>query len=531
MSNNQIPSSQGHVKIRGEATKPCDLKRNPKKCTGAKRGTRVPAPECSIMLTTIQLERLRSVVGTAHLLHERQDCLLYAYDATAMMKQTPAAVVFPANGEEVAALVACANELGCALVARGSGTGLSGGSVPLENSVVVCLQRLNRILEIDAENLMALVEPGVITAHLHEHVEARGLFYPPDPGSMKICTLGGNVAENAGGLRGLKYGVTRDYVMGLEVVLPTGETMWTGGKCCKDVAGYDLRQILIGSEGTLGIFTKLLLKLVPKPAAKSTLLASFPTMQHAAATVAAIIAAPVIPATLEFLDQTTLRCVEEYAHIGLPTDAGAILLMESDGHPVVAREEADLMARLAEANQGHVRRAASPAEALELSSARRMAFPALARLRPTTVLEDVSVPRSRLVDMVSRVEQIAREEQLLIGTFGHAGDGNLHPTILLDERDAQEVARMHRAFEKIVLSALELGGCLTGEHGVGLLKRDFLERFLPAPNLATMRCFRESLDPRSVMNPGKMFSPRPRREGQLPTTAEQCGAIMDGLRP
>lgn len=482
------------------------------------------------MPSSSQLERLRSIVGASHVLTDLEDRLSYSYDGTAMMKSTPGAVVIPASGEEVAQVIALANEEGMPVVTRGSGTGLSGGSVPLDNAIVMSTLRMNRILEIDEENLTATVEPGVITANLHQAVEALGLFYPPDPGSMRVCTLGGNVAENAGGLRGLKYGVTRDYVMGLEVVLPNGETMWTGGKCPKDVAGYDLRQILVGSEGTLGVFTKILVKLVPKPAAKKTLLAVFPSMESAAATVAAVIAAKIIPATMEFLDQTTIACVEGYVKIGLPTDAGAILLMESDGHPAVAQEQGETMHKLALANGAtQVQVARDEAEALRLSSARRMAFPALARMRPTTVLEDVSVPRSRLVEMVSRVRQIAERENLLIGTFGHAGDGNLHPTILMDERDSAEVERMHRGFEAIVEAALELGGTLTGEHGVGLLKRDFMERYFSQAAVDMMRNFRRSMDPNGILNPGKMFHPSPRREGELPRSHEHAAKVLEGL--
>lgn len=484
------------------------------------------------MPTDAQLEHLRSLVGPQGVLTDLAERLSYSYDATAMMKSPPGAVVIPSTAEQVAEVIAFANAEGFPIVTRGSGTGLSGGSVPLENAVVLSTLKLNRILEIDEENLTATVEPGVITASLHQAVEALGLFYPPDPGSMKVCTLGGNVAENAGGLRGLKYGVTRDYVMGLEVVLPNGETMWTGGKCPKDVAGYDLRQILVGSEGTLGVFTKILVKLVPKPQAKKTLLSVFPSMETAAATVAAVIAAKIIPATLEFLDQTTLRCVEEFAAIGLPTDAGAILLMESDGHPAAAQEQAETMLRLAKTNGAtQVQMAADEEEALRLASARRMAFPALARMRPTTVLEDVSVPRSRLVEMVSRVREIAQKENLMIGTFGHAGDGNLHPTILMDERDPDEVARMHRGFDAIVEAALDLGGALTGEHGVGLLKRDFLERYLPKAAVEMMRNFRRSMDPNGIMNPGKMFHPAPRREGELPRSREHGQKVLEGLKP
>jgi glycolate oxidase len=478
------------------------------------------------------LEKLRAIVGPSGLLTDLEDRLSYSYDATAMMRSTPGAVALPRSAEQIAEIVSLANESGMPLVTRGAGTGLSGGSLGLDEAVVVSTLRLNRVLEIDEENLTATVEPGVITANLHQAVEALGLFYPPDPGSMKVCTLGGNVAENAGGLRGLKYGVTRDYVMGLEVVLPNGETMWTGGKCPKDVAGYDLRQILVGSEGTLGIFTKILVKLVPRPALKRTLLAVFPSMEAAAATVAAVIAAKIIPATMEFLDQTTLRCVEGFARIGLPVDAGAILLMESDGHPAAASEQAETMLKLAQANgASQVQMARDEEEALRLSSARRMAFPALARVRPTTVLEDVSVPRSRLVEMVSRVRRIAERENLMIGTFGHAGDGNLHPTILLDERDPEEVRRMHRGFDAIVEAALELGGTLTGEHGVGLLKRDFLERYFPSAALDMMRKFRRSMDPKGILNPGKMFHHAPRREGELPRSAQHGERILEGLKP
>jgi glycolate oxidase len=297
------------------------------------------------------------------------------------------------------------------------------------------------------------------------------------------------------------------------------------------VAGYDLKQILVGSEGTLGIFTQVLVKLLPRPASKSTLLAVFPDMERAAATVAAVIARPIIPATLEFLDQITLRCVEDYAHIGLPVEAGAILLMESDGHPEVARWEAEQMAELARQNgASQVTLAGSPEEAARLALARRMAFPALARVRPTTVLEDVSVPRSRLVEMVQAVARVAAASGLMVGTFGHAGDGNLHPTLLLDERNPEEVKQMEWAFEQICQAAVDLGGSLTGEHGVGLLKRDFLERYTDPAALETMRRFRAVMDPRQVLNPGKLFQRSPRREGQLPLHPGQAEPILEGLQ-
>lgn len=480
------------------------------------------------MLSEAVIRQLKALVGAENVLTSEEDRWVYSYDATALLRQVPDAVVVPQSVEQMAAVVRLANEAGFGIVPRGAGTGLSGGSVPVENCVVLLTHRLGRILEIDTQNLTALVEPGVITADLHAAVEAKGLFYPPDPGSMKVCTLGGNVAENAGGLRGLKYGVTKDYVVGLEVVLPTGEVLWTGGKNAKDVAGYNLRQLFVGSEGTLGIFTKILVKLIPKPMAKRTMLAYFPRMSQAAETVSAIIAAFIIPVTLEFLDQTTIRCVEEYARMGLPTDMEAILLMETDGHPAAVEEEAAAMVAIAQRHGAvEVKMAQSAEEATQMAAARRMAFPALARMRPTTLLEDITVPRSELARVVERIRRIAQENDLLIGTFGHAGDGNLHPTLLIDERDEDEVRRMRRAFDAIVEAAIEFGGSITGEHGVGLLKKEHLPRQAGIPALEVMMRFREAMDPNHVLNPGKMFTLRPRCEGRLPTRREELEKALE----
>ena len=327
-------------------------------------------------------------------LDQHEDLLAYSYDGTPTLQQLPKAVVFVSSPEEVATVLTLAAKRGTPLVTRGSGTGLSGGSVPLEGSVVLCMARMDRILELDTDNLTMLVEPGVINNDVATRADAVGLFYPPDPGSMKVSTIGGNVSENAGGLRGLKYGVTRDYVMGLEVVLATGETFFTGNKCVKDVAGYSLKDVFIGSEGTLGVVTKILLKLIPKPAARKTLLAVYERMDEAAATVSAIIAAKIIPCTMEFLDRTTIRCIENYSKVGLPLDCDAILLLESDGHPAAVDEEATRMEQIA---REHGARSVSLArdieEATKLMTARRMAIPAMARVSPTTILEDATVPR------------------------------------------------------------------------------------------------------------------------------------------
>jgi glycolate oxidase len=391
-------------------------------------------------------------------------------------------------------------------VTRGSGTGLSGGSLPSKGCIVLCTVKMDRILEVDAANLTMLVEPGVTTINIAEAAAKAGLFYPPDPGSMKISTIGGNVAENSGGLRGLKYGVTRNYVMGLEVVLPDGEVLWTGNKCVKDVAGYSLKDLFVGSEGTLGVITKVLLRLIPKPAAKKTMVATYDQMDKAAQTVSAIIAAQIIPCTLEFLDRTTIHCVEDYAKVGLPLNCEALLLMETDGHPAVVADEAAAMERIARENGClEVRVAKDDSEATKLASARRAAFSALARVAPTTILEDVTVPRSELAHMIRFVDAVAKKYKLKVGTFGHMGDGNLHPTFLTDERNKEEMHRIEEAFKEIFDEAIRLGGTITGEHGVGLAKKSFLPKFAGAAQMRVMKELRRTLDPKGTLNPGKMF--------------------------
>jgi glycolate oxidase len=460
------------------------------------------------------LSRLRQILGPERVLDRPADRQLYAYDATPLLHQPPLAAVEPPDAAAVGKVIELANEMGFGLVPRGAGTGLSGASVPTDqHQVVLLFPKWNRILEIDEENLTAWVEPGVVTQQLHSEVEARGLFYPPDPGSMKICTIGGNVAQNSGGLRGLKYGVTGDYVMGIEGFLPTGEPFSTGGKNVKDVAGYDLRRLLVGSEGTLAVFTRVLLRLVPRPRARRTLLAIFSRQVDAAATVRGIIAARIIPATLEFLDRVTINCVEDYANIGLPRTAESLLLMETDGHPVVVEEEAAAMADIARRHGAvSVELAETDADAERLKTARRTAFSALARVKPTTILEDVTVPRSELPGMVEAVQEIASRHGVMIGTFGHAGDGNLHPTILCDERDAEEMTRVERAMDDIFEAAVSRGGTITGEHGVGIAKRPFFERHASAGSLELMRRMRGAIDPNGILNPGKVLTPTVRSE-------------------
>jgi glycolate oxidase len=463
------------------------------------------------------IKQLKKIVGSDRVLTSQEDRLTYAYDGTQLLTQAPEAIVIPQTEKEVSEIVRLANQEKFFIVPRGSGTGLSGGSIPLQNSIVLLLNHWNQILEIDEENLTAWVQPGVITGQLHQEVEKRGLFYPPDPGSMTICTIGGNVAENAGGLRGLKYGVTKNYVMGLEVVLPTGEIARFGGKNVKDVAGYNLKEVFVGSEGTLGIFTRILLKLIPKPQATKTMLALFDSIQQAARTVSDIIAAHIIPTTLEFLDQLTIRSVEDYARIGLPLNVEALLLIEVDGHPAQVNEESQKIIEICRGNNAsQVQVARDDEEALKLKTARRSAFSALARVKPTTILEDATVPRSQVAPLVVKIQEIAKKYQVMIGNFGHAGDGNLHPTGLTDERNKEEISRVEKAFEEIFKTAIEMGGTITGEHGVGLAKKEFLKEWVDPGAMKMMKTFKAMFDPNGILNPGKIFDIKPKCEGKLP---------------
>jgi glycolate oxidase len=445
-------------------------------------------------------------LGADLVLTQDEDLIPYSFDGTAALKQRPACVVFPRSTADVALCVRLAREHGVKVVTRGSGTGLSGGSVPLEGCMVLCLVKMDRILELDARNLTLRAQCGVITKEIDDAAALEGLFYPPDPGSMKISTIGGNVAENSGGLRGLKYGVTRDYVMGLTIVLADGQVVTLGNKCVKDVAGYSLKDLFIGSEGTLGIITEVLLKLLPRPASRRTILAMYDSMEAAAETVSAIIAARIIPCTLEFLDRMTLGCVEAYSKIGLPTDVEALLLMETDGHPAAVEDEAARMMDLARAHGAReVKLAADEAEGARLAAARRNAFSALARIKPTTILEDVTVPRSELATMVKFINETAARHRLMIGTFGHMGDGNLHPTFLTNERDTEEMHRVELALGEIVDKTLELGGTITGEHGVGLAKKAFLRQQFGDASYALLQTVKNALDPKGLLNPGKIF--------------------------
>ncbi|MBK7229091.1 MAG: FAD-binding protein [Ignavibacteriales bacterium] len=467
-------------------------------------------------------EKLKSIVGTKNFFDSKEDKLVYSYDGTPVYKQLPEAIVFPQDDEQISKIIKLANQEKFSIVPRGAGTGLSGGAIPTENSVVVVMTKWNKILEVDSNNLTAWVEPGVVTGLFQKEVEKLGLFYPPDPGSLTVCTIGGNVANNAGGLRGLKYGVTKNYVLGVEMILPNGELLKTGGKNMKDVAGYNLRDFIVGSEGTLGIITKVLLKLIPKPTQSITLLIFFDKLIDAGKTVADIIASHIVPSMMEFLDNTTINCVEDYTHIGLPRKSEAILLIEIDGRGSIVQEDAETIRKIAVKNNATALKGASDEnEANILKTARRSAFSALARRMPTTILEDATVPRSELPIMIEKVSKAGKMFNVTFGNFGHAGDGNLHPTCLTDERDSKELDKAHRAFDFIFNEAIKLGGTITGEHGTGLAKKHFLEQVAGPAGVDMMKKIKLAIDHNNILNPGKIFTISPKCEGSMPTKREQ----------
>ena len=452
--------------------------------------------------------KLEELLGKEKVLSSEADRLCYSYDATPLVSCLPEVVVRASTEEDVHVVLEAATREGTTVTPRGSGTGLSGGSVPVSGGIVLLTTGMNRILDVDADDLSVTVEPGVITADLHAAVESKGLFYPPDPGSMKISTIGGNVAENSGGLRAMKYGITGDYVLALDTFFVDGSKVRYGTKCMKDVAGYNLTKFLVGTEGTIGIFTRIILKLVPKPQGKKTILALYDDILDAGRTVSAIVSRKVIPSTLELMDDVTIACVEEYAKIGLPRDAAALLLIETDGHPEVVKEERAKIEEACRENGARtVRVANDAAESEELFTARRMALSALSRLKPTTILEDITVPRPAIPEMMAAIRETAGKYSLRMGTFGHAGDGNLHPTCLTDERDKEEIHRVEAAYDEIFRKAIALGGTISGEHGTGMAKSKYLPMMVGPKAVEVMARIKGVFDPQGRLNPGKIFRP------------------------
>ncbi|UOF91985.1 FAD-binding protein [Fodinisporobacter ferrooxydans] len=451
------------------------------------------------------LSELGSALAPERVLTAEADRWSYSYDASFGV-YPPECVVQPISTEEVVALVRIACKHNIPLYPRGAGSCLSGGPLPVYGGIAVDLTHLNQTLEIFADDLVAVVSPGVKTGDIQKAAERYGLFYPPDPSSSGISTIGGNIAENSGGPRGLKYGVTRDYVLGLEVVTPEGSVLRTGGRTVKNVTGYDLTRLIIGSEGTLGIVTKAVLRLLPKPQARRTMLAVFSDLVQSGRAISKVLTSGILPCAIEIIDQACLRAVEAFRPGGLPIDAEAVLLVEVDGHPAAVEEEILQVAEICrQLGSVHVEIAKDEQTRERLWFARKQISPAIARIKPTKISEDATVPRSQIPAMFARLKQIREKYAIDLVVFGHAGDGNLHPNILCDMRNQEEMQRVEQAVSEIFQAALELGGTLSGEHGIGTMKAPFLSWEVGEVGIDMMKRIKTAWDPLSIMNPGKIF--------------------------
>jgi len=449
------------------------------------------------------IKKLEKVLGDEGITTRPEDLLCYSFDAT-QEEYMPQVVAFPQNPQQVQEIMRLAWEGEIPVIPRGAGSGFTGGSLPVRGGMVVSTERLDRILEIDERNLAALVEPGVVTAKLQEAVEALGLFYPPDPASMDFSTIGGNVAENAGGPRAVKYGVTRDYVLGIEAVLPGGGMITTGRKVVKDVVGYDLTRLLVGSEGTLAFFTRILLRLLPLPPATGTLLALFSSREQAGEAVAAVIQSRILPTAMEFIDRGALEAVRKYAGIEVDAQAQAVLLVEVDGEEDLVSRLLERVAKVCEQAGGTTRVARDQVEAQELWQARRAISPSLVHVAPTKINEDIVVPRSQLPQALARMEALEEKYDLPIICFGHAGDGNIHVNVMTDRGDPERWRRAQEAVREVFAITVELGGTLSGEHGVGITKAPYLSMELSPQVMELFRGIKRAFDPKNLLNPGKM---------------------------
>lgn len=433
-----------------------------------------------------------------------EDLVCYGFDASGI-EISPSAVVWPDTTEDVVKVMKYAYENSISVVPRGAGTGMTAGAVPSKGAIIISFEKMKRILEIDTENLNVLCEPGVINGRLQRELEWKGFFYPPDPASMNFCTIGGNVAENAGGPRALKYGVTRDYVMEIESVLPNGEIMTTGVKTTKGVVGYDLTRLLTGSEGTLSVFTKIRFKVLPLPEEVVTLLAIFNNLEASGDAVAKIISSKIIPRTLEFMDKEAIAAIEKLKPIGLPKGAEAILLIELDGHPSTITKEAEKIVDICRQLGAEIKKAEDEDARNQLWASRRAISPALYQIRPAKINEDIVVPRNMITEMLKRLRKLSEESGIKIVNFGHAGDGNIHVNIMVDKADNDEYTKGLNLVEQIFKDTLSLGGTISGEHGIGLTKAGYIGMELSKKELEIMKAIKKVFDPKNILNPGKIF--------------------------
>ena len=434
----------------------------------------------------------------------KEDLLCYGFDASGF-DGYPLAVVWAEGVSDVIKVMQYAAAHDIPVIPRGAGSGMTGGAVPVRESIVLSTERMNRVIEINKGDLTVVVEPGVINGRLQRELERHGLFYPPDPSSLNFCTIGGNVAENAGGPRALKYGVTRDYVIGLEAVLSDGRTISTGVKTAKGVVGYDLTRLLIGSEGTLAIITKIRLRVLPLPEDVVTLLALFQAHEPAGDSVQHIIAEGIIPRTLEFLDAETIRAVENYKTVGLPAATEAMLLIELDGAPSVIARDAEKVSEICRKLGGEIIMAENELARMKLWEARRAISPALFHISPTKINEDIVVPRSRLAEMLGRLKMLSESTGIKIVNFGHAGDGNIHVNLMVDRAKKKEFEKAQKLVEEIFRITLELGGTISGEHGIGISKQGHISMEVQPAELELMKKIKEAFDPKNLLNPGKIF--------------------------
>ena len=460
-------------------------------------------------MNTEVFEKLASIVGRENVSIETADKITHSYDAT-QEQHLPDAVVYVSSAQQVSQIVKLANQYKIPVLPRGAGSGFTGGSLATQGGIVLVLTRMDKIIDIDTENLTAEVEPGVITAELQRQVEKHGLFYPPDPASKEFSTLGGNVAECAGGPRCVKYGVTKDYVLGLEVVTPTGDIISTGGKTLKNVVGYDLTKLFVGSEGTLGIVTRITLKLIPKPAAKKTMLIQFASIDGAARSVSAIIGAKIIPTTLEFLDAATIDCIRAKSPVPLSDNCRALLIIEVDGDPLLLGAQAEQILSIIDPYDVlDTQIAASDEESEEIWKVRRIVSPSLRQVNPDKFNEDIVVPRSKVPDMIRALEAISKQYNVPIVNFGHAGDGNIHVNVMVDLKEEGMEDTVERVMEEVFTAAVNLKGSISGEHGIGTSKAKYMSMELNRETIAYMQRIKAALDPLNILNPGKIFIDEP----------------------